>query len=90
VRAAPRRTSRRAGGVTSHTRPCLLEAPVVYTTKLTNANIAGITFHQTSGALPDPQGVNAYEEITFTYQRIEWSRTGNGITVGEARAARVN
>jgi type VI secretion system secreted protein Hcp len=51
-----------------------------YTIKLTNANVASIhlvkpnTKDSTLHTLPD------YEEVEFTYQKIEWTWTDGGVT----------
>jgi type VI secretion system secreted protein Hcp len=46
---------------------------MAYTIKLTNASIASIRL------LVDDQG-NMTEEVTFTYQKIEWTWVDGGIT----------
>jgi type VI secretion system secreted protein Hcp len=51
-----------------------------YTVKLTNASIAGLDF--TKGDARAGAGrLGEYEEISFTYQKIEWTITDGGITV---------
>jgi type VI secretion system secreted protein Hcp len=51
-----------------------------YTMRLTNANIAGIEFHMPNNKHPDLQRYTEFEEVTFTYQRIDWTWTEGGIT----------
>jgi type VI secretion system secreted protein Hcp len=51
-----------------------------YTIKLTNANIASISFRMANNKHPDLMKFNEYEEIAFTYQKIEWTWTDGGIT----------
>jgi type VI secretion system secreted protein Hcp len=50
-----------------------------YTIKLTNANIASIAFRMANNKHPDLMKFSEYEEIAFTYQKIEWSWTDGGI-----------
>jgi len=54
-----------------------------YTVKLTNASIASIDFR-----MPDNQDPNLvkraeYEEIAFTYQKIQWTWNESGITASD-------
>lgn len=51
-----------------------------YTIKLTNANIATINFRMANNKHPDLMKFAEYEEIAFTYQKIEWTWTDGGIT----------
>jgi type VI secretion system secreted protein Hcp len=51
-----------------------------YTIKLTNANIASIDFRMANNKHPDLMKFNEYEEVAFTYQKIEWTWTDGGIT----------
>ena len=51
-----------------------------YTIKLTNANIASINFRMANNKHPDLMKFAEYEEVAFTYQKIEWSWTDGGIT----------
>jgi type VI secretion system secreted protein Hcp len=51
-----------------------------YTIKLTNANIANITFGMLNIREPDQAKYTEYEEIALTYQKIEWTWTDGGIT----------
>jgi type VI secretion system secreted protein Hcp len=51
-----------------------------YTVKLTNANIASINFRMANNKHPDLMKFAEYEEIAFTYQKIEWTWVDGGIT----------
>jgi type VI secretion system secreted protein Hcp len=51
-----------------------------YTVKLTNANIADIRFIMLNNKNPELMRYAEYEEIAFTYQKIEWTWTDGGIT----------
>jgi type VI secretion system secreted protein Hcp len=50
-----------------------------YTVKLTNANIASINFVQPNVRDPNLVKFAEYEEVAFTYQKIEWTWTDGGI-----------
>jgi len=50
-----------------------------YTVKLTNANIASIAFRMANNKHPDLMKFAEYEEIAFTYQKIEWTWVDGGI-----------
>ena len=54
-----------------------------YTVKLTNANIASISFRMANNKHPDLMKFSEYEEIAFTYQKIEWTWNDGGITAGD-------
>ena len=54
-----------------------------YTVKLTNANVASIAFRMANNKHPDLMKFAEYEEIAFTYQKIEWTWTDGGITAGD-------
>jgi type VI secretion system secreted protein Hcp len=43
-----------------------------YTVKLTNASIASIDFRMPNTKHPDLAKLAEYEEVAFTYQKIEW------------------
>jgi type VI secretion system secreted protein Hcp len=62
--------------------------PQIYQIKLTNASISSITFHQPNSALADSRAVNEYEDVTFTYQKIEWTWNDGGITSTDEWTAR--
>ena len=51
-----------------------------YTVKLTNANIASIAFRMANNKHPDLMKFAEYEEVAFTYQKIEWTWQEGGIT----------
>ena len=51
-----------------------------FTVKLTNANIASIQFRMMNNKHPDLMRYAEYEEVSFTYQKIEWTWTDGGIT----------
>lgn len=50
-----------------------------YTVKLTNANIASIAFRMANNKHPDLMKFAEYEEIAFTYQKIQWIWKDGGI-----------
>ena len=54
-----------------------------FTVKLTNANIASIAFRMANNKHPDLMKFAEYEEIAFTYQKIEWTWNDGGITAGD-------
>jgi len=54
-----------------------------YTVKLTNANIASIAFRMANNKHPDLMRFAEYEEVAFTYQKIEWTWLDGGITSGD-------
>lgn len=51
-----------------------------YTVRLTNARIADIRFQMLNTKNPDLVKYAEFEEITFTYQKIEWTWVDGGIT----------
>jgi len=51
-----------------------------YTVKLTNANVASIAFRMANNKHPDLMKFAEYEEVAFTYQKIEWTWKDGGIT----------
>jgi type VI secretion system secreted protein Hcp len=51
-----------------------------YTVKLTNANIAFIRSIMPNNKHPELMKFSEYEEIGFTYQKIEWTWIDGGIT----------
>ena len=54
-----------------------------YTIKLTNANIASIDFRMANNKHPDLMKFTEYEEVAFTYQKIEWMWVDGGISAGD-------
>jgi type VI secretion system secreted protein Hcp len=51
-----------------------------YTMRLTNANIAAIEFHLPNNKNPDLMRYAEFEDVSFTYQRIDWTWIEGGIT----------
>ncbi len=51
-----------------------------YTIKLTNANISSIGFRMPNNKNPELMRYSEYEEVAFTYQKIEWTWKDGGIT----------
>lgn len=51
-----------------------------YTVKLTNANITSIDLKMLNTRDPNLAKFAEYEEIAFTYQKIEWTWVNGGIT----------
>ena len=61
-------------------RPSATGAEVqFYTVKLVNANIASIHARMENNKHPDLMKYAEYEEIAFTYQKIEWHWNDGGI-----------
>src|SRR5262245_28573782 len=50
-----------------------------FTIKLTNANIASIDFRMANIRHPDLVKFTEYEEIAFTYEKIDWTWNDGGI-----------
>ena len=53
---------------------------LVYTVRLTNANIASIHHRVENVATPGNAQLPAMEDIQFTYQKIEWTWNDGGIS----------
>jgi type VI secretion system secreted protein Hcp len=51
-----------------------------FTIKLTNANVASINFHMPNNKHPELMKLNEYEEVGFTYEKIEWVWTDGAIS----------
>ena len=51
-----------------------------YTVKLTNANIVDIRFSMLNNKNPELVKFAEYEEVAFTYQKIDWTWVDGGIT----------
>jgi len=51
-----------------------------FTIKLTNATIASVDFRMANNKHPDLMKFKEYLEISYTYQKIEWTWTDGGIT----------
>lgn len=58
-----------------------------FTIKLTNARIAGIEFKMPNNKHPDLMKLSEYEEVSFTYQKIEWTWVQGGITASDTWGA---
>lgn len=54
-----------------------------YTVKLTNANICEINFRMLNNKNPELVNFAEYEEVSFTYQKIEWIWNDGGITASD-------
>lgn len=54
-----------------------------YTVKLTNANIASINFRMLNNKNPELMKYAEYEEVAFTYQKIEWTWMEGGISASD-------
>jgi type VI secretion system secreted protein Hcp len=54
-----------------------------YTVRLINANISSIAFKMANIRIPKLQRLAEYEEVAFTYQKIEWTWSDGGITAGD-------
>jgi len=60
-----------------------------YTIKLTNANIASINFRMANNRHPDLMKFAEYEEVAFTYEKIEWIWKDGGISAEDSWLAPV-
>jgi type VI secretion system secreted protein Hcp len=54
-----------------------------YTVKLWNANVASIAFRMLNNKNPELTRYAEYEEVAFTYQKIEWTWKDGGITADD-------
>lgn len=54
-----------------------------YTVKLTNANITSIEFRMPNNKDPQLMKLAEYEEVAFTYQKIQWTWNEGGITASD-------
>jgi type VI secretion system secreted protein Hcp len=54
-----------------------------FTVRLTNANISAITFKMANIRSPKLVRLAEYEEIAFTYEKIEWTWNEGGITADD-------
>ncbi|MGH2720602.1 MAG: Hcp family type VI secretion system effector [Actinomycetota bacterium] len=54
-----------------------------FTIRLTNASIASIAQRMPNNRDPELMKLETYEEIAFTYQRIEWTWVDGGITASD-------
>ena len=55
----------------------------IYTIQLTNASIASMREYMVDNDDPNSAKLPLLEQITFTYQKIEWVWTDGGITAGD-------
>ncbi len=51
-----------------------------FTIRLTNSSIASIHTEMPNNKHPDLMKLETFEEVAFTYQRIEWTWTDGGLT----------
>jgi type VI secretion system secreted protein Hcp len=51
-----------------------------FTITLTNASIASIHMEMPNNKHPDLMKLETFEEVAFTYQRIDWTWTDGGVT----------
>jgi type VI secretion system secreted protein Hcp len=58
-----------------------------YTITLTNASIASIEFVQPNNRNPELAKLAEYENIAFTYQKIQWTWVKGGITAVDSWSA---
>ena len=56
---------------------------LVYTIKLTNASIAGAHFTMPSTEDPELAKRPEYEQVSFVYEKIEWTWVDGGITASD-------
>ncbi len=54
-----------------------------YTVRLSNAVICDIRFHMLNNKNPELMRFAEYEEVSFVYQKIEWSWVPGGITASD-------
>jgi type VI secretion system secreted protein Hcp len=54
-----------------------------YTVRLVNANISSIAFKMANVRSPKLARLPEYEEVSFTYQRIEWTWNEGGISASD-------
>lgn len=54
-----------------------------YTVRLTNANLSAVNFKMANIRNPKLQRLTEYEELSFTYQKIEWTWTEGGLTASD-------
>lgn len=56
-----------------------------YTVKLTNANIASIDFKMPNNKNPELTRYAEYEEVAFTYEKIEWTwKDGGNVSASDS------
>jgi type VI secretion system secreted protein Hcp len=54
-----------------------------YTVRLTNANISGIFFKMPNVRSPKLSKIPEYEEVSFTYQKIDWTWNEGGLSAAD-------
>lgn len=54
-----------------------------FTLRLTNAGIASIDMRMPNNKHADTAGLETFEEVTFTYTKIEWTWTDGGLTAAD-------
>jgi type VI secretion system secreted protein Hcp len=54
-----------------------------FTIALTNASIAGINMQMPNTRHPDLAKLEIFEEVAFTYQKIEWTWTDGSVTASD-------
>src|SRR5512141_658732 len=54
-----------------------------YTVRLVNANISGIAFKLPNVKNPRLAKLTEYEDVSFTYQKIEWTWNDGGISASD-------
>ncbi len=54
-----------------------------FTIRLTNASIASIEMQMPNNKHADLMALETFEDVTFTYQKIEWTWTETGIAVAD-------
>ncbi|AKT40491.1 Hcp family type VI secretion system effector [Chondromyces crocatus] len=54
-----------------------------YSIRLTNANIASINFRMPNNKHPELMKFAEYEEVAFTYEKIEWTWKDGGIMAAD-------
>jgi type VI secretion system secreted protein Hcp len=54
-----------------------------YTVRLTNANISGIVLKMANVRSPKLSKIPEYEEVSLTYQKIEWTWNEGGLTAAD-------
>ena len=54
-----------------------------YTVKLTNASIASIAFRMANNRDPELAKLAEYEEVAFTYQKIEWTWVAGNVVASD-------
>ena len=61
---------------------------IIYSVVLTNASVQSIDFRMPNNKLPDQSKLPEYEEVSFSYEGIQWTWTQGGITARDSWMAR--